>query len=264
MEAKNKANWKVSSTLTHGDLWNAYWQHPDADDTLSNLIEVYQPFVNRVLERMAIHLPSHVALEDLLQSALVGLYQAIEHYDPQQGASFEAFSYRRIRGAILDELRAADRISRSSRAQVRKIEQAIHAWAQEHGATPSDDVLAGLVGMTTEALSNLLDRAQPWLSLDDLVLEGDSRSVLLKEVIADPRATTPDRAAQREDLNACLHRSFLQLNAREQKILYLYYYEEMRLSEIATLYSLTEARICQLHALALAKLRAVLSRDTEL
>lgn len=263
METKNKATWKAPATLAHSELWDAYWQHPDSDEPLCDLIEIYQPYVNRVLERMAIHLPSHVALEDLLQSALVGLFQAIEHFDPHQGATFEAFAYRRIRGAILDELRSADRISRSSRAQVRKIEEAIRGWAQEHGATPGEDVLAGLVGMTTEALSGLLDRAQPWLSLDELVLEGDSRSVMLKEVIADPRATLPDVAAQKEDLNACLHRAFLQLGAREQKILYLYYYEEMRLGEIAALYDLTEARICQLHALALAKLRAVISREDE-
>ncbi|MFH0880569.1 MAG: FliA/WhiG family RNA polymerase sigma factor, partial [Lentisphaerota bacterium] len=238
--------------------------HQQSDEAISDLIENYLPFVHRVLERLAIHLPSHVALEDLLQAALVGLFQAIEHFDPHQGVAFEAFAYRRIRGAILDELRAADRISRSNRAQVRKIEQAIRLWAQEHGSAPGEDDLAGLVGMTSEALNLLLDRAQPWLSLDEMVLEGDSRSVPLKEVIADPRAIMPDQAAQKGDLNHCLHKAFLQLTSREQKILYLYYYEELRLSEIAALYDLTEARICQLHALALAKLRAVLGRDAAL
>ena len=101
-------------------------------------------------------------------------------------------AYRRIRGAILDELRAADRISRASRAQVRKIEQTIRQWYQDHGATPGEEELAAAVGMTTEALTGLLDRAQPWLSLDEMVLEGENKNVLLKELIADARAVKPD------------------------------------------------------------------------
>ena len=257
----NKMKGAASSESPHSALWTVFWSDRDSDEALGRLIEAYLPFVNKVLERLAIHLPSHVALEDLLQSAVVGLYHAIEHYDPQQNTRFEAFAYRRIRGAILDELRAADRISRSSRAQVRKIEQAIRQWHQDHGKAPEEQELAAAVGMTQEALAGLLDRAQPWLSLDEMVLEGDNRNVLLKEVIADNRAILPDQQAQEEDMRRWLHKAFLELSAREQKILYLYYYEELRLSEIAELYELTEARICQLHALAVAKLRAILDRD---
>ncbi|HBA85810.1 MAG TPA: hypothetical protein DCZ95_17135 [Verrucomicrobia bacterium] len=262
--ALNKTNWVAPADLANRELWMTFWSDRDSDDALGRLIETYLPFVNKVLDRISIHLPSHVALEDLLQSAVVGLYHALEHFDPTQNTRFEAFAYRRIRGAILDELRAADRISRSSRAQVRKIEQTIRQWYQDHGAAPAEEQLAEAVGMTPGALAGLLDRAQPWLSLDEMVLEGDSRNVLLKEVIADNRAVLPDQQAQSEDLKRCLHKAFLELSAREQKILYLYYFEELRLSEIAALYELTEARICQLHALAVAKLRAILSRDTDL
>ncbi len=261
MATNSKANGEASADLAHQDLWKDFWNNRDSDEALSRLIETYLPFVRKVLERLSIHLPSHVALEDLLQSAIVGLYHAIEHYDPRHNVQFEGYAYRRIRGAILDELRAADRISRSSRAQVRKIEQVIRQWRQDHGAAPQEEELAEAVGMTTGALSGLLDRAQPWLSLDEMVLEGDSRNILLKEVVADQRAILPDQQAQVEDLKRCLHKAFLELSAREQKILYLYYFEELRLSEIAALYELTEARICQVHALAVAKLRAILARD---
>lgn len=251
----------VPAELEHGALWLSFWRNRESDDALSQLMEIYLPFVHRVLERLSIRLPSHVALEDLLQAAMLGLYHAIENFDPAQGFRFEAFAYRRIRGAILDELRTADRISRSSRAQVRRIEQTIQEWYQAHGAPPSETELAEAVGMTPDALASLLDRAQPWLSLDEMIMDGDSKGLSLKDVIADARVVPPDEAAQREDLFRYLHRAFLRLSAREQKVLYLYYFEDLRLGEIAQLYDLTEARICQLHALAVAKLRAIMLEE---
>ncbi len=251
----------LPAILPNAELWAEFWRNRHSDVAVCRLMEALMPFAHRVLERLAIHLPSHVAVEDLMQSAMIGLYQAIEHFDPRQGQNFEAYAYRRIRGAILDELRAADRMSRSSRAQLRKVEQVIRQWFQDHGRAPDESELAVGVGLSVAELADLLDRAQPWLSLDEMVLEGDSRSVLLKELIEDPRAVKPDEEAQTRDMHRFLHKAFLRLTAREQKILYLYYYEDLRLSEIASLYGLTEARICQLHALAVAKLRVALTRE---
>ena len=251
-------NEEKQSQITHAELWEDFWHNRSSDEALARLMEVWMPFVHRVLQRLSIHLPSHVSLDDLLQSALIGLYQAIENFDPKHGVSFEAFGYRRIKGAILDELRAMDRVSRTSRAQLRKIEQAIQEWLQKHGASPTEEELAEAVDMTPRDLALLLDRAQPWLSLDEVVLEGDNRNVFLREVVADARAIQPDEEAAKSDLRDNLRKAFLTLTPREQKILYLYYYEELRLSEIAAIYDLTEARICQLHALSVARLRAAL------
>ncbi len=249
-----------AARLPHSELWIEYWRNPDSGEALSRLVEVLLPLVHRVFERISISLPPHIATEDLLQVALIGLYHAINRFDPGQGLSFEAFAYPRIRGAILDELRAMDHISRSSRSQLRKMEQFIGQWICEHGECPDEAALSAGLGMQTTELSALLERAQPWLSLDEIVVHGDGAGLTLREILADSTVATPDAESQREDLRKHLRKAFLCLSSREQKVMYLYYYEELRLSEIAILYGLTEARICQIHAMAITKLRVALSR----
>ncbi len=245
-------------TLAQAELWEEYWNHPESGDALARLVDVMLPFVHRVLERMSIHLPSHVEVEDLLQSATVGLYHAINRFDPKQGISFEAFAYQRIRGAVLDELRSLDHVSRSCRTQLKRIEHTISEWIQKHRDHPREEDLAREMGMSVDELTGLLDRAQPWLSLDDVKVQAEGGGYSLKDILADTQSVMPDQEAQQEDMRRYLRRAFRELGSREQKILYLYYFEELRLSEIAVLYELTEARICQIHALAIAKLKASL------
>lgn len=245
--------------LADRDLWEAYWANPDDGPTLSALMENQLPLAYTVLERISITLPPHVAIEDLLQAAALGLYHALVRFDPERGYKFASFAYPRIRGAIMDELRQMDYMSRSTRAQLRKVEAAIRSWTQEHGSMPDEAQIAETLGMRTEYLSTLLARSQPWLSLDGVIASSDGGDMTLRDLVADTTSPAPDEEAARSDLWDHLRKAFLQLTPKEQKILYLYYYEDMRLSEIALLYELTEARICQIHALAVAKLKTTLS-----
>ncbi|MBN1672168.1 MAG: FliA/WhiG family RNA polymerase sigma factor [Kiritimatiellae bacterium] len=248
--------------LPHAALWAEFWAEPDSEEALCRLLEALVPFAQRIVARMAIRLPSYVERENLFYSALLGLHDAIHRFDPESGQSFEAFAYRRVRGAILDELRARDPLSRSQRNTLKRVESTIREWAQEHGAFPDEDELAEATGLGARNLRALFDRALPWLSLDAPVGANGDRNLTLGEVLADPHAATPDQETQKEDLRRSLRHAFRQLAPREQKILYLYYYEELRLHEIAALYEVTEARICQIHALAVAKLKSILS-ETE-
>jgi RNA polymerase sigma factor for flagellar operon FliA len=249
-----------TTKLVHSDLWREYWRNPDSGEALSRLVEVLLPLVHKVFERVSISLPSHIATEDLMQVALMGLYHAINRFDPRQGFSFEAFAYPRLRGAILDELRAMDHVSRSSRSQIRRVEQFIGQWMIDHGKSPDEAELSEGLGLQAGELAVLLERAQPRLSLDEIVDGGDGAGLTLMEILVDPKVPSPDAEAQREDLRRHLRKTFRCLTSREQKILYLYYYEDLRLSEIALLYELSEARICQIHALAITKLRVAMSR----
>jgi RNA polymerase sigma factor FliA len=253
-------NESEAAKLLHSDLWMAYWRNPDSGEALSRLVEVLLPLVHKVFERVSISLPSHIATEDLMQVALIGLYHAINRFDPRQGLSFEAFAYPRLRGAILDELRAMDHVSRSSRSQIRRMEQFIGQWMCDHGDTPDEAELTDGLGLQAGELAVLIERAQPRLSLDEIVVSGDGAGLTLMEVLVDPKAPSPDDEVQREDLRRHLRKTFLCLSPREQKILYLYYYEDLRLSEIAMLYALSEARICQIHAMAITKLRVAMGR----
>ena len=247
--------------LADRSLWEAYWKNPDGGKALSDLMEVQLPLVYAVLERISITLPPHVAIEDLLQSAALGLYHAITRFDPERGYKFSSFAFPRIRGAILDELRQMDYLSRSTRLQIRKVEAAIREYTQAHGHTPDETEIADSLGMRAEYVSTLIARSQPWLSLDKVMMSSDGGEMTLRDILADTSTPSPGEEAERNDMWQALRRAFLLLTAKEQKILYLYYYEELRLSEIAQLYDLTEARICQIHALAVAKLKAALSSE---
>ena len=242
-------------------LWEAYWKNPDGGQALSDLMEAQLPLVYTVLERITITLPPHVAIEDLLQAAALGLYHALTRFDPERGYKFSSFAFPRIRGAILDELRQMDYLSRSTRSQIRKVETAIRDYTQEHGESPDENDIAESLGLRPEYVSTLIARSQPWLSLDKVMMSSDGGEMTLRDILADSSSIAPDEEAERNDLRQALREAFLLLTAKEQKILYLYYYEELRLSEIAQLYELTEARICQIHALAVAKLKAALTRD---
>ena len=247
--------------LEHRDLWERFWHDRDSVDAIGALLEVWMPLVHRILRRLMIRLPSHVAAEDLLQSAVLGLYEAVERFDPRREIKFTTFASRRIRGAVLDELRASDHMSRTDRARMKKMERAIEEWSSRHGAPPREDELAEMLGMSSGDLAALLERARPWLSLDQEIGKNrDGNKVFLRDVLTDCSEPAPDEKALRQDALRILRCEFRKLSSREQKILYLYYFEELRLSEISALFEVSEARICQIHGLVIAKLRAGMTR----
>jgi RNA polymerase sigma factor for flagellar operon FliA len=252
----NKGNYLSEEEIA---LWSNYQKNPEDGNALSAVIEFYLPVVHRVLARMTINLPSFVSVQDLMQSAVLGLYHSVTRFDTSQGKSFEAFAVPRIKGAIYDELRGMDHMSRHTRSQIKKLEEAINSLRQKHGRTPDEHEIAQNMGISESILAFLLDQAQPWLSLDDIMVETDDGSITLKELLTDTSVKDAEKETEQEELKELLYKAFLELDAREQKILYLYYYENLRLSEIAQIYELTEARICQLHALAIAKLRVTLA-----
>lgn len=248
----------------HEALWSEYWENPASGEVIGHLMEMYRPLVHAVLRRIMIRLPSHIEREDLLQTALIGLYGAIERYDPEQNVRFETFASSRIRGAILDQLRQSDFLSRGMRQRVKQIEQLMETMANEQGESPSLAELADALNTSERVIESTLDKARPWISLDQsMVMRGDQQRVPLREVIRDEKAVDPSDEAGQSDLRALLRMAFRELGAREQKILYLYYYEELRLREIAVLFDISEARVCQIHTFAVMKLKRIIEQYEE-
>lgn len=241
--------------------WAAFRDAP-SERTIDPLMHAYAPLAGRLLARMRISLPQHVSTDDLLQAGMVGLWQAIERFNPEQGTDFRAYAVKRIRGAIVDELRHIDHLSRTRRLQVKKVESTIAEWTEKRGIAPTEDEVAGSLGMTRDEVGAILGEAQAPLSLDDVIVRTvDGRSALLVDLLADAMAEEPDRRVETCDMFAHVCAMFRRLSVREQKILYLYYFEELRLAEIAELFEVTQARICQIHALAISRLRAMLSNS---
>lgn len=243
---------EVSDNLSHAELWEAYWR--EGESAQDALLEAYLPLTRRVLERISIRLPSYVSVKDLSQAALLGLYKSLRSFDPDRQVPFEAYAYPRIRGAVLDELRSADYLSRGRRTRVDKVEAAICDWMHEYSCMPTEEQICNRLEMSLESFHQLMDQAKPWCSLD----AEDEENASLYNIVSDTQSPS-DAAAQGRDVRHLLREAFRQLDMREQKILYLYYFEELRLSEIAELYDLSEARISQIRALSLLRLRAALS-----
>lgn len=243
----------MSDNLSFAELWVAY--RDNQEGALDALLDAYLPLTSRVLERVSMRVPPHVAVDDLSQAALLGLYNSLLDFNPYRGVPFEGYAYARIRGAVLDELRSMDFMSRRDRRKVERIDTVIAEWLKAHDEMPTEEQISDELEMSLESLHRLLDHAKPWLSLDS----GPSQEMMMHEMLADPQSRRPDASSQAGDMRHLLREAFRQLDMREQKILYLYYFEELRLSEIAALYELSEARISQINALSIKRLHAALS-----
>lgn len=232
-------------------LWNAY-QKDRTPEIREVLVENYLSLVHIIAGRIAISLPSHVDRDDLISSGFFGLLDAIERYDPSRGNKFETYAGVRIRGSILDYLRAKDWAPVSLRQKIRKYEQAVSRLEGKLGRAATDQEIAGELEISSEELSSLLGR----LNIATVVpLEEYAKVEPLVSGIAGPAENVEVREVQ-ESLAEAIEK----LPEKEKIVISLYYYEELTLKEISLILKLSEARISQLHTKAVFRLRGYLSR----
>jgi RNA polymerase sigma factor for flagellar operon FliA len=243
-------------------LWDAFCRMP-SEENAEALITHYTPLVSRVVRQMAVYTPQHMDIDDLMQHGLLGLLTAIGRYDPTAGIPFEAYALRRIRGSVRDALRAQDPLTRTDRACLKKIDEMVRRHVMEFGVGPDEEELAHETGMSLEKMQALLVRAQPWISLDAMVdpASGESRTGV--DHLADNGSPNPRKETILHEQIARFRSAFRKLKPRQQKILYLYYFEDLTLREISAIFELSEARICQLHSSILIVLKALLTNAVE-
>jgi RNA polymerase sigma factor for flagellar operon FliA len=226
------------------------------------LIVTYAPLVKYVAGRLGSGLPAHVEEADLVSYGLLGLIGAIDRYDPDLDIKFETYAIARIRGAILDELRALDWVPRSVRARARAIERAIATLEAKLGRAPTDEEIAQKVGITTEELEeSLVDIGRSSIAaLDELwTSSGEGDQVSLLDTLEDSSAPRPAEALDDTELRETLADAIAHLPEREKVVITLYYFEELTLREIGEVLGVTESRISQLHTKAVLRLKARLS-----
>jgi RNA polymerase sigma factor for flagellar operon FliA len=244
-------------------LWRSYRTRPDDKALRDRLILTYAPLVKYVAGRLGSGLPAHVDEEDLVSYGLLGLIGAIERYDPDRDVKFETYAITRIKGAIIDELRSLDWVPRSVRARAREIERAIAALEAKLHRPPTDEEIAGQVGITVDELENsLTDISRSSIAaLDELWTVGGSGGdqVALIDTIEDADAPAPDSALTATELKEALGEAITRLPEREKLVVTLYYYEELTLREIGEVLGVTESRVSQLHTKAILRLKARLS-----
>ncbi len=239
-------------------LWAAYRRNPSEANSIA-LIQHHVPLVRRIVRQMAIYQTAVVDLEDLMQHALMGLWTAIGRYDDARGVPFEAYALSRIRGAVHDALRRNDPLTRTERDLLKRLNQITQEHLEEGQEAPDEETLAECAGIEVEKLRALLTRAQPWISLDAMTEDGDGGFGTLADRVPDERAPDPHRETSRHEQIERFRAAFRRLPSRQQKILYLYYFEDLTLKEIGAVMEVTEARVCQIHAGSLLTLRTLLS-----
>lgn len=226
------------------------------------LVKEHLPLVKTVVGRLAMSLPAHVDIDDLHSAGLVGLLNAVRQYDPRAGSSFESYARVRIRGAIFDELRRLDWVPRSVHEKARKVQTVMQELEQRRGSLPSASDVAQAMGMPLAEYESLLEEIRPatFVCLDSASSPEDSGEGDRYEHIADESQRNPLDCAARRELTEMVARRLQQLPEAQRKVLALYYFEDMRLREIAEVFGVTESRICQIHAQAILAIRCFLEK----
>lgn len=216
----------------------------------------YTPLVRRLAHHMIAKLPPSVEIDDLIQVGMIGLTEAISRFEPTQGVQFETFASQRIRGAMIDELREGDWMSRGSRKSQKDIEQAVHRLQQKLHRPPLESEIAQELGLPLADYQHLLAkvRGTQLVYLEDISGHGDDEDSFLDRH-AGESDSEPSAVLQDQRMRMALVAAIKLLPEREQQIMSMYYEHDMNLKEIAAVLGVTESRICQLHSQSIARLR---------
>jgi RNA polymerase sigma factor for flagellar operon FliA len=243
-------------------LWREYRRNRD-QHLRDRLILSYAPLVKYVAGRLGSGLPAHVDEGDLVSYGLLGLIGAIERYDPDRDVKFETYAISRIKGSIIDELRAMDWVPRSVRARARDIERAIAELEARLGRAPTDEEIAGKLGVSQDELADsLTDISRSSIAaLDELwtVSSTGGDQIALIDTIEDTQGPEPQSALAETEQKEAIAEAIARLPEREKLVVTLYYYEELTLREIGEVLGVTESRVSQLHTKAVLRLKARLA-----
>ncbi|MGE5691652.1 MAG: RNA polymerase sigma factor WhiG [Pseudomonadota bacterium] len=242
-------------------LWREYRRSKDPK-VRDRLILTYAPLVKYVAGRLGSGLPAHVDDDDLVSYGLLGLIGAIERFDPDRDIKFETYAIARIKGSIIDELRALDWVPRSVRSRAREIERAIADLESRLGRAPTDEEISGKLGVSVEELNESLSEIgrTSIAALDELwTVSSGGDQVALIDTIEDEQGPNPQSALDETEMREAIADAISRLPEREKLVVTLYYYEELTLREIGEVLGVTESRVSQLHTKAILRLKARLA-----
>ncbi len=253
----------MSKAPPHSIAAKAFKAYTEASpETQQQFIERHLPLVKTVVDRIYATLPPTVDVEDLRSSGLAGLITAVHKYDPAQSSTFVAFATLHIRGAVMDELRRMDWMSRGCREKAKRLKEAIALIEQREGRPATEEEICLAMGMTMQQYAELLEDVKPitFVQLDSEVYSEDSDSISLHEMIPDELQVPAREGLERKELLHLMAERIGKLPSIPKKVLAMYYYENMRIAEIAAAFGVTDGRISQIHTQAVMSLRIYLEQ----
>lgn len=234
-------------------IWEKYTKNPTQEMREQIIIE-YAPLVKIVAGRLSMYLGGNVEYEDLVSYGVFGLIDAIDKFDTNKDVKFETYASLRIRGSILDQIRKMDWIPRTVRQRQRKIDEAIKSLEARTGKTPTDEMLAEELGVSGEELLSWQSQLKVTnvVSLNEFVESGNEPVMDAK---GNFRFAQPEEVIAETELKRMLKDAMQLLTEKEQKVILLYYYEDLTMKEISRVLEVSESRISQLHTKALQKMK---------
>ncbi|MGH7936938.1 MAG: sigma-70 family RNA polymerase sigma factor [Bryobacteraceae bacterium] len=248
-------------TTKAAKAWHAY-RSSSSPESEQAFIERHLPLVKTVVGRMRMTLPQTLDFDDLHSVGIGGLMTAVRKYDPSQSCAFPSFAMTHIRGAVLDELRRMDLLSRGSREKAKKLQDTIVEIEQRLGRPATEEEMQKTLNVSAEQYGQMLEEVKPvtFLSLDSAAYTDDTDDIALHETIEDDEQISARDQLEKKELIRLVMERLQQLPDVPKKIMAMYYFEEMRLAEIAAVFGLTESRISQIHTQTVLGLRAFLER----
>jgi RNA polymerase sigma factor for flagellar operon FliA len=238
-------------------LWDDF-KATASPEARERLILHYAPLVKYVASRVATGLPASVEQADLVSYGMFGLIDGLEKFEPARGNKFETYAIPRIKGAIIDELRAMDWVPRSVRFKAREIEKAVADLESMLKRAPAEKEVAERLGVSISELHDVINQISfvSVLALDELLSVGNDRGeqVSLLDTLAD-KGTDPTLGVEGQETRALLAGAINSLSEREKIVVTLYYFEGLTLAEIGDILGVTESRVCQIHTKAVNQLR---------
>ncbi|KHF39756.1 FliA/WhiG family RNA polymerase sigma factor [Halalkalibacter okhensis] len=240
------------------DKWILERSHTACDE----LIRRYMPLVDYHVKRISVGLPKNVRSEDLKSHGLIGLYDALEKFDPTRELKFDTYASFRVRGAIIDGLRKEDWLPRSTRDKIKKIELTTEKLEQQKGRYVTSDEIASELNMQAQEVEQVMSEyvTSNVLSIDEEGQES-SNNETYASIIEDKDAKTPEQYSTDEETKKELAKVINELPEKERLVISLFYFEELTLTEIGQILELSTSRISQIHSKTLFKLQQVMRKS---
>ncbi|OGV49674.1 MAG: hypothetical protein A2017_07400 [Lentisphaerae bacterium GWF2_44_16] len=246
---------KVISAEEEAALWKQFMEDPGNSEIRVRLVESYLLLVLKVANKLPFSIRQKIPVEELFGAGVIGLHEAISSFSEEKKVLFSTFAYKRIRGAIMDELRSQDHLTRTQRNYYKEICAAINRLTAQLSRPPTDAEIAEASGLTIAQVDKYIGIGSKTVSLDDEMEGGLS----YQDLIVDSKAISPEEYAHQSLALERLRHHFRELEEREQKILFLRHYEEMSVKEIAKVLEISEGRISQIYQKIVLKLRALMN-----